>query len=116
MALRTDIRHARARLAPCAERLAPAFARLLQQRLTRLDNLDKLLESYSYRSVLDRGFALVTDAHGTVVRSTGQATPGKMLAIEVADGTVGATVSGAPAIPRRRRRVIDPDERQKSLF
>ena len=114
-ALAADLRHARIRLQPCAERLTPAFARVVAQRMDRLDTLDKLLESYSYRSVLDRGFALVTDSTGTVVRSTTQATPGRALSIEVADGTVGATVSGAPAIPRRRRRVI-VDDRQESLF
>jgi exodeoxyribonuclease VII large subunit len=113
--LTDELRHARARLAPCADRLQPALRRIVVQRGNDLGSLGKLLESYSYKGVLDRGFALVTDAAGTVVRSTSQATPGRALSIEVADGQFGAAVSGAP-VQRKKPRPPRDDGGQESLF
>ena len=113
-ALRTDLRHAQTRLSPCVERLQPAYRRILTQRGERLDSVGKLLDSYSYKSVLARGFALVSDADGNLVRSKANLLPGATLAIEVADGSFGATVGGAP--PARKRRPVPKDDRQDSLF
>ena len=68
----------------------------------------------SYRSVLERGFALVSDVDGTPVRSAAAAPAGTHLDIEFHDGHVGAVASGAPP-PRRRRRARD-DGSQGSLL
>ncbi|MHB1103386.1 MAG: exodeoxyribonuclease VII large subunit [Devosia sp.] len=114
-ALRGDLHHSRSRMAPLAARLAPAFGRLLEQRRERLSSLGKLLDSYSYKNVLDRGFALVTDAEGRIVRSREHVDPGDPLIIEVADGQIGATVSGAPVIRRKPRPPRESGE-QESLF
>ena len=114
-ALRGDLRHSRNRMVPVAARLAPAFERLLAQRSERLNALGKLLGSYSYKNVLDRGFALVTDAEGRIVRSKQGVGPGDRLTIEVADGQIGATVSGAPVIRRKPGSPKDDGE-QESLF
>jgi hypothetical protein len=40
--------------------------------------------------------------------------PGSVLAVEVADGSFGATVGGAP--PARKRRLVKDDPKQDSLF
>lgn len=114
-ALRGDLRHSRNRFAPVAARLAPGFERLVTQRRERLNALGKLLDSYSYKNVLDRGFALVTDGEGRIVRSKDRVGPGEPLTIEVADGQIGATVSGAPVI-RRRPRPPKGGPEQESLF
>ena len=114
-ALRGDLRHSRDSMAPVVARLAPAFERLLGQRGERLASLGKLLDSYSYKNVLERGFALVTDEAGAIVRSRGQVHPGEPLTIEVADGQIGATVSGAPAVRKKPRSPADGDD-QESLF
>jgi len=113
-ALQADLRHARTRLSPCAERLQPAYARLLAQRAERLASVWKLVESYSYKGVLERGFALVSDADGNLVRSKDAVRPGATLAVEVADGSFGVTVGGAPPARRRRPPPVDPG--QESLF
>jgi exodeoxyribonuclease VII large subunit len=102
-------------MAPVTARLAPAFGRLIEQRRDRLDTLGKLLDSYSYKNVLDRGFALVTDSEGRIVRSKDAVGPGDPLTIEVSDGQVGATVSGAPVVRRKPRTPKQSDE-QESLF
>ncbi|MBP0574702.1 hypothetical protein J8J27_28740, partial [Mycobacterium tuberculosis] len=63
-------------------------------RRTRLGGLGQLLATLSYRSVLQRGYALVRDAAGRPLRSA--AVPaGTALAIEFHDGRLAAT-AGAP--------------------
>jgi exodeoxyribonuclease VII large subunit len=114
-ALVADLRHANARLAPCAERLRPALRRLIVQRGNDLTALGKLLDSYSYKGVLDRGFAVVLDDQGHIVRSKDAVRPGQLLAVEVADGQFGAAVSGAP-MSRKRPRPPKDDGGQESLF
>jgi exodeoxyribonuclease VII large subunit len=115
--LREEIRHGRARLVPCIDRLAPSIAAILDSRARRLDSAGKLLDSYSYRNVLARGFALVTDAEGNIVRAPAEVRPGDPLVIELAEGNIAANVSGAPAIPRRRRPKRPAEESgQESLF
>ncbi|HEY0918795.1 exodeoxyribonuclease VII large subunit, partial [Devosia sp.] len=114
-ALRGELRHCREALAPLATRLAPAWTRLLGQRRDRLGALGRLLESYGYRNVLQRGYALVTDEAGGIVRSPAQLRPGEGLTIEVADGRIGATVSGAPGL-RRKPRPDGGGDDQESLF
>jgi exodeoxyribonuclease VII large subunit len=115
-ALRADIRHARARLEPTASRLDPALGRVLAQRRERLETVWKLVDSLSYRRVLDRGFALVTDDNGEIVRSKDELRPGQLLVVDVADGSFGVNVSGAPAQRRRRRAPPRDDNGQQSLF
>ena len=48
------------------------------------------------------------------MRSKDDVRPGATLAIEVADGSFGATVGGAP--PARKRKAVTKDDRQESLF
>ncbi|MEO8758172.1 MAG: exodeoxyribonuclease VII large subunit [Devosia sp.] len=111
----TDLRHAQARLSPLALRLQPACRRALTQRSERLSALWKLAESYSYKGVLDRGFALIVDDQGHIVRSKSAIRPGQLLAVEVADGQFGASVSGAP-VSRKKPRPPKDDGGQESLF
>ncbi|HWV01495.1 MAG TPA: exodeoxyribonuclease VII large subunit [Devosia sp.] len=113
--LSDELRHARTRLAPCSDRLQPALRRLIAQRGNDLTSLGKLLESYSYKGVLDRGFALVVDDQGHIVRSKSAVRPGQLLAVEVADGQFGAAVSGAP-VQRKKPRPPKDDGGQESLF
>jgi exodeoxyribonuclease VII large subunit len=114
-ALVADLRLSRNQLAPLAQRLAPSFKRIVDTGSQRLTALDKLLQSFSYKNVLARGFALVTDSDGHIVRSSRQVQPGEVLAIQVAEGEIGATVSGAPAIRKKPKPPRDPGG-QESLF
>lgn len=110
-----DLRHARARLTPAAERMPSAIKRLIVQRGNALTAMGKLLESYSYKGVLERGFALIVDDQGHIVRSKSAVRPGQLLAVEVADGQFGASVSGAP-VSRKKPRPPKDDGGQESLF
>ena len=98
------------RLEQHGERLKRHGADLLQHGARQVDQLGKLLESYSFHSVLNRGFALVRDQDGQPVLTAGGARSGDTLSIEFADGRVGARVTEAvttaprpaPTTPRRR--------------
>lgn len=115
--LNAEIRAARMRLLPRSERLMPAMTRSLAERRQRLQTLGQLLESYSYERVLDRGFAVVLDDAGEIVRAPRQVRPGEPLTVRLAEGDLGVSVSGAPARRRRLRKGrADPGDGQASLF
>ena len=98
-------------------RLIAAMPRLLADYRQRLDNAGKLLESFSYRKVLERGYAVVRDEHGTPVTSAAAAKPGSALAVEFADGKAGVRVEGHAPIPTPKpRKPGPPDGRQGSLL
>ncbi len=114
-ALQTDLRHARAQFTPLGVRLLPAYRRILASGGERLTTVWKLVESLSYRSILDRGFALIQDEAGHIVRSKTAVRPGQTLTAEVSDGSFSTTVSGAPA-QRKKPRPPRDDGGQQSLF
>ncbi|MBN9307898.1 exodeoxyribonuclease VII large subunit [Devosia sp.] len=113
--LRGEVRNLRARLTPAASRLAPALARMIDDRRKRLEAAGKLLEAVSYKNILDRGFAVVTDLDGRIVKHAAQVNPGDPLHVQVSDGTIGVTVGGAPG-PRKRIRPPPGEDNQGSLF
>jgi exodeoxyribonuclease VII large subunit len=115
-ALRADLRHAHAQLTPQAERLEPAFRRIVARANDRLTTVWKLVDSLSYKRIIERGFALVTDGNtGEIVRSKDAVGPGQLLVVDVSDGSFGVNVSGAPA-QRKKPRPPKDDGGQTSLF
>ena len=103
---------AKQRVANAAQRLTRAIAHVIGQKRDTLGRLQRLQEFLSHRSVLARGFALVRDESGALVRSVKQAPPGTALAIEVADGRIDARAgvatpepqAPAPSRPRAKKR------------
>jgi exodeoxyribonuclease VII large subunit len=103
------------RLRALGDRARQALSRRLERARSFLEARDKLLEAVSYRAVLSRGFALVSDHEGDPVRSAAEVPRGKALDIEFHDGHVAAVSGGAQASPRRRKRTPN-DGSQGSLF
>lgn len=115
------------RVTALSDRMARAVRGLAEQHAATLDGLGKLLESYSFKGTLARGFALVRDSSDRTVMSVAAVAPGSAVHIEFADGTVDATIGAAsgkvtaapaPAAPttaaaKPRRREGGP---QGSLF
>ena len=66
----------------------------LDTRGQRVKSLGELLESFSYKKVLERGFALVSDADGKPIQSVTKAKPGAAVTLTFADGKAGATIDG----------------------
>jgi exodeoxyribonuclease VII large subunit len=94
------------RLAVCGERAAALGARATRAEKTRLDQarrrlegLARELELISYKSVLERGFALVRAADGTVRRRAAAVQAGEALTLTFADGEAAALAGEGPASP-----------------
>src|SRR5690606_28567102 len=93
----------------------------------RLDNQAKLLATLGYHNVLARGFALIRNEEGAMVRSAAAVQPGAALDIEFADGHIGAHADPRGAKERERAEKLvkeppvkeprrKPDEKQGSLL
>jgi len=77
---------ARERLAACRTRLDRSLERTLHHSTARLSALDAQLHSLSPLAVLERGYALVLTAHGTLVRTTNQIAAGDQVTTRLSDG------------------------------
>jgi len=116
-ALQAELRHAQANLTPLSARLVGGFERGLTGRRAALDQASKLLGSVGYQSVLARGFALVTDEDGQLVRSRQGVANGDPLTIRFAgEETLSVIATGTSPAPRRRAKSPSDDDPQESLF
>ncbi|PTM39055.1 exodeoxyribonuclease VII large subunit [Bosea sp. 124] len=96
-----------------------AFAQQVARGRASLDARSSLLASLGPDAVLARGYALVRDEAGALVRGTGQARPGQALSVQVSDGRFGVLVAGGgetPPRPARPLRRENPTARQGDLF
>jgi len=100
------------RLERFGERLQRHSTDLLYQGRRQVDQIGKLLESYSFHSVLNRGFALVRDQDGQPVLAAAGLRAGDTIGIEFGDGEVRARISDGtttgmprPATVSRKRDV-----------
>ena len=94
--LAAELRRSRTRLGELAARGRQAHANLRLSRTRLLDSQSRMLGSLGYRSVLARGFAMVRDEAGRMLRSVAAVGAGMRLDIELADGRIGATAEAPP--------------------
>lgn len=85
---------ARKDLATLDRRAAQAVAHRVGQSRRHLDAEGKMLRTLSYQSVLARGYALVRDNEGRMVRQAGAVQTGASLTIEFRDGRVDVRATG----------------------
>ena len=83
---------ARSRLQALHNHLHRGIDHLLHANAATLSSLDARLHSLSPLAVLDRGYALVLNANGSVVRSAAQLNPGDPLTTRLADGAFTSRV------------------------
>jgi exodeoxyribonuclease VII large subunit len=95
---------ARERLAACRTRLDRSLERTLHRSVARLSALDARLHSLSPLAVLDRGYALVLDATGGLVRSTKQITAGDQVTTRLHDGAFTSRVEGQTPNQKPRKK------------
>ena len=89
-----------------AERLGRARRAALSERAARVETAARLLESYSYRGVLARGFAVVRDQRERPLTSAAEVKSGAALSLEFHDGRAAARAAGR-AKPRKKERGED---------
>ncbi|MGC6484288.1 MAG: exodeoxyribonuclease VII large subunit [Candidatus Puniceispirillales bacterium] len=103
-----------ARLALLVERLAASLRQRVETAGQRLEQASRLLESTSFQRTLDRGFAIVSTAEGSIMRSAAEAPDGQPVLIRFADGQRDAvlgegdgTKPSKPVRPKRSPRADD---------
>lgn len=74
------------------EALRRAFDRRLSEMTSRLDLLDSRVRSADPRSVLSRGYVLVSDSRGVLLKSAGKVAVGDKIEITFGDGSIVASV------------------------
>jgi exodeoxyribonuclease VII large subunit len=93
-ALKEQIARGRERVERLALGAERSSRQIIELRRTRLKHMDQLLSALSYKGVLSRGFALVRDDSGHPLHDAARIAPGQRLAIEFADGRIGAIADG----------------------
>jgi len=110
-AVASQIAAGRERVQALGQRLERGHNARLTQDRKRLESLIRVLDSVSYRGVLERGFALVRGPDGHVRRRAAAVVAGETLSVTFADGTREAVAGGTPK-PRMPR----PKAGQGTLF
>ncbi len=80
----------------------------LQQKRQRLQTLSQLMNSLGYQNVLARGFALVRDETGEMVRGSSQLNSGDIVNVEFVDGKVLAEIQDADGSAQKRKPIKKP--------
>lgn len=75
----------------------------LHENMQDVENKKRLLDSLSHRSILKRGFSLVTDDKGAVITSKIQAIKNAFINISFHDGQITAT----PKAEKKRKKVLN---------
>ncbi len=88
------------------QRLGLALSRHVERLANQLETGSKLLNSYSYAGVLERGFALVKTLEGDLVRRAQEAKPGAPVDLSFADGTRRAHIDGTATTGQERPKLV----------
>ncbi len=104
-----------ARINELGERMRLGTRRVLSGHGQLLETQTKLLASLGYKNVLARGFALVRDEKGTMLRSAKAVADGAVLEIEFCDGRKKVS-AGTGTRPRRKKNKSGPPDIQGQLL
>lgn len=110
-----------------APRLPLAFERMLSGLEDRTNSATRMLESLSFKRVLERGYAVVETSTGQLVGKTADLNAGDHVAIQFADGSVSAEIASGtpqrvkapqPPVSKAAKKKNNPkkDDRQGSLL
>lgn len=95
--LRPDVSVARARLMEAQRRNGAAMAQQLGQRRHRLDGLAAQLELLNPQRTLERGYAILRDEKGAIVRSPAQLRARQNLNVRLAEGSAQIGIASVQA-------------------
>ncbi|MEL6727294.1 MAG: exodeoxyribonuclease VII large subunit [Pseudomonadota bacterium] len=119
----SDVRRSRKNLIDVARRARPALDRILDAKRQSFAAQNKLLETLSYQATLQRGYAIVRNRSGKVLRSISQVSAAGNVDLTLVDGQIGlATDAQAPPVkpvpnPKASRAPVKTDDSdQGSLF
>lgn len=95
------------RITSFGNRLRMAFTSKIASMESVLSVLHSRIHSADPRNILSRGYSLVTDSRGVVLKSSSELKPGDCIRVMFEDGAIEATVQGMSAPPGH----INPDEK-----
>jgi len=114
---RSQVSYSHERLNGRANALIRAANRLTAAPKRDLKLTARLLDGLSYERVLDRGFALITDAKGRAIPSITALHPGDDVHLRLKDGKVGARVTGGEGLALKKpNKAKTKDGKQGSLL
>lgn len=76
--------------------------RLLEQKSSEFVSYKKLLESYSYKNVLSRGYSVIRNKQGGLVTSSKSLNPGDIITLELKDGKKEAEIINESRKPSKK--------------
>ncbi|WP_295965625.1 exodeoxyribonuclease VII large subunit [uncultured Bartonella sp.] len=98
-------------------RLQNAFVLIVEKQRQKVDMASRLLNSVSYEKTLERGFALVLDTEGKLVKNAREVPENGFLKIRFSDDTIDATAIGKARQPaKKQKRHPTDDDNQGDLF
>lgn len=98
-----DIARADKQIIDLGTRLQGAVRNTLTREAEGLARYDRLLESYSYRNVLKRGFAVVRDGAGNLVGKSSDLVIGETYDLEMGDGITPVTAGEGTATSKPQK-------------
>ena len=106
---RQALAQARERLTELRSRIDRSLERTLKRAAVRVGGVDARLNALSPLAVLDRGYALVLSAEGTLIRSASQLVTGEQVTTRLADGAFTSNVESiSPEMGTDSRQGPDP--------
>lgn len=109
----TGAQQDKSRLEAAAARLEERFEAIMRRKSNRLETAARVLETLSYENVLERGFALVRDESGAIIRSASAPAPDARGEVQFFDGQRAITFGDAPAKTDARKAPTKPRPRRK---
>ncbi len=88
----SQIQHDRQRLDELTYRAGSSLAHRLQLQVEKLSGMDRRLNALNPLAILKRGYAVVEQSDGRLIRHTSQVAPGDQVTIRVSDGEFKAEV------------------------
>lgn len=101
---RQALAHARQHLVAGGTRLDRSMERTLQDRRSQINSLAARLHSLSPLAVLERGYSLVLDEQGELIRSTSQVTTHQRITTRLSDGSFTSRVESVDSAPSPMKR------------
>ncbi|MEL7231375.1 MAG: exodeoxyribonuclease VII large subunit [Pseudomonadota bacterium] len=111
--LQVDTKRARQALLQSAVRARPALMRILERKSGQLTSEAKLLDTLSYQATLNRGYAIIRDDNGKVLRGAAGVAEGTALNLTLSDGDLSVVTQEASPSPKRKPKP-KPDPKAKA--
>lgn len=114
--LKSDIKRASETLNITDDRMKRAMVHLIGKKRNEYDNPARLLESLSYQSVLERGFAVIRNDQNKALSGGKSIASGDKLGIEFHDGTIDVMATNGKSKPKPKKKPKPSSDEQGQLL